>query len=460
MKYKKGECEIKSLRKTVYFILETIIVILILTAEGYTEVVRTDDVALWSKKNGKGKAAFCFVVYGDCRPTAPTRPIPGVVDKVFEGIALLHPDFVINTGDIIVGRTDNSEQAREEFLRYIKKVYDKVSDVPMIFVPGNHEASSLEVFLTYRKLFGSKLYENFHFENSHFILTTTNYPTEMLSEGEHYGIYNVNDGEHDLGMADWVVETLNKEAKYTFMVGHVPFFSAITPHKYGEDAKCFTSQKNRDRFLKLILDESVEAYFCGHEHLFYGHKEKDTHFFTLGGGGAPLYGPTTGGYLFNTIPEMPGDKPTMDPIFDHGGRVKGYNYDTTFTQGVLSLFSYMLVTVTPKDVFYELIVPHSFEKKFLHGNDGVAPESIALVENRTPYPKTFRGLTFTMPASSKGYEVTGTYVDWTRKVKSVVNPPVILETQKVSDYQTKVRIAVTVPGGDSVDVSVRVKNKD
>ena len=117
----------------------------------------------------------------------------------------------------------------------------------------------------------------------------------------------------------------------------------------------------------------------------------------------------------------------------------------------------MLVTVTPEDVFYELLVPHSFEKKFLRGNDGVTSESAALVENRTPYPKTFRGLTFTMPASARGYEVTGTYVDWTRKVKPVTNPPVILETQKVNDYQTRIRIAVTVPGGDSVDVSVRVK---
>jgi len=129
-----------------------------------------------------------------------------------------------------------------------------------------------------------------------------------------------------------------------FRARNVPAFSALTPD-FGEHPKSFTSKENRDEFVKLLIENNVDAYFAGHEHIIYAQVENGMKFFTVGGGGAPLYGPTTGGYGINTGEGPDYKGVTSDPEFDHGGWASGYHYNLHFPIGALSIFAYMIVTV-------------------------------------------------------------------------------------------------------------------
>jgi len=114
-------------------ILTLLVLAMVLTFAG---IVRSEDAAKWAATHGAGKESFTFVVFGDSCRTSPNRSIPDVLGRILQEIALLHPDFAVHTGDFIVGYTDNKEQAREEFMTFIKKVYEYAPDVDFLFVPG------------------------------------------------------------------------------------------------------------------------------------------------------------------------------------------------------------------------------------------------------------------------------------------------------------------------------------
>jgi len=419
-------------------------------------IVKSDAAAEWAVRAGAGKTGFTFIVFGDNRGTSPARSMPAVLKVMLQEIGWIHPDFVINTGDMIVGYTDTVAQAREELLGVIREYYRYAGGVDMLVVPGNHEIRPGDIVDAYRPLFGNKLYYDFTYGNAHFVMVNTNFPKKVLQKGQKYGFYNINDGAHELPMADWTRRALETPADHTFVVQHVPLFSALSPD-FGKHPKSFVTRENRDEELNLVLSRGVEAVFAGHEHVVYTRKEKDTFFFTLGGGGAPLYGPVSGGYAVNSGkgPQYAGL--TSDPAFENGGSAKGYHYDLHLPAGAFSFFSYMLVTVDKDRVSYELLVPHHMEVNYAGGNDGISPVAMATVANRTPYQRTYRGIWFLMPYSQAGYEVSGTQIDWDRKESPLDDAiqPRILEVKQINDYQARVRVAATVPAAFSVDLHLK-----
>ncbi|HDM71029.1 MAG TPA: metallophosphoesterase, partial [Thermotogales bacterium] len=138
------------MKKVISFIL---IVLLIVSV--FSKVIKSDDVGKWATK-GVGKDSFTFIIFGDSRPTSPSRPMPDdLLSRILQEISLIHPDFVIHTGDMIVGYTDTLDQAKEEFSSFLKLLYTYAPDVDFLFVPGNHELKpSEEIANLYRKLFG------------------------------------------------------------------------------------------------------------------------------------------------------------------------------------------------------------------------------------------------------------------------------------------------------------------
>ena len=444
------------MKRSFKILLVLSLVLLFVSTVVFADIIKTDDAAEWAKKMGQGKTSFSFIVFGDNRGTSPGRKLPTVLDSMLRDMGYIHPDFIINTGDIMVGYTDTIEQAKEEIQAFVKKIYTHTPDVDFLFVPGNHEAPSLEISQLFTEYFGKKLYYDFVYGNSHFVMVNTTFPRKWLQKGQKYGFYNVNDGQHELAQIDWTKKVLNLEAAHTFIATHVPVFSALSPN-FGKHPKSFTSKENRDEFLKLLVDKGIDAYFAGHEHVFYARKVNNSLFFTVGGGGAPLYGPTTGGYGVNKGEGPDYATTTFDPRFDHGGWAKGYHYDLHIPAGALSIFSYMLVTVDGDKVSYDLLVPQSFDVTYLEGNDGVSLVSSAEVANRTPYTRTLKGVTFFMPYSKDGYEVEGTQINWARKVSPAKKQPEILEVKRINNYFAKVRVAVEVPAAYSITVTVRAR---
>ena len=426
------------------YLVALLVIISILTL---SYVVKTDDLQDWAKAHSKD--SFTFIVFGDSRPVSPERPLPkSLLSRVAFEIGLIHPDFVIFTGDLVIGYGDTEEQYRSTVEEFLQIMNEYAPDVPFIFVPGNHELSpGKDKMEIYKEYFGKKLYSDFYFGKAHFILINTNWPKGM-AEGK-YGFFNVNDGEHELAMVDWFKKVVKEPAELKLVFGHVPAFSALTPNFEFEHTKSFDTKENRDFFVKLLIDNDVDAYISGHEHLTYFTKVGKTLFMTVGGGGAPLYTPVSGGYQINTH-EKPYDKVTYDERVEFGGHAKGYHYDLHVPAGALGIFDYMIVNVDGEKISYRLAVPFQFDYEVLK-NDGRTFE--ALVTNRTPYDIKVSGIEVIMPKYSD-YEIQAYYKDWGRK-----NKPVKYEVVEKKDLGSRVymRISVVVPATYAVNVIVKGK---
>ncbi len=424
-----------------------LVLIVLIAVLSFSYVLKTDDVQKWAVENSKD--SFTFIVFGDSRPVSPTRPLPkALLSRMAFEIGLIHPDFVVFTGDLVIGYGDSEEEYRSQIEEFLQIMNEYAPDVPFIFVPGNHELSPGEDKMKiYKEYFGNKLYFDFEFGKVHMIFLTMNWPRGM-APGK-YGFFNVNDGEHDLAMVDWFKKVVAEPAEVKIVFGHVPAFSALTPNFEYEHTKSFDNKENRDEFVKLLVDNGVDAYISGHEHLTYFTKVKNTLFMTVGGGGAPLYTPVSGGYQINTH-KSPYNTVKSDERVEFGGRAKGYHYDLHVPAGALGIFDYMIVNVKGDDVSYRLAVPFSFDYEVLK-NDGRTFE--ALVTNRTPYDIEVSGIEVIMPKYDT-YEVKAFYRDWGRKDK-IVDYEVVEKRDLGSRYY--MRIKVKVPATYAVNVVVKGK---
>jgi len=139
------------MRKSVKILLAVTLVTVLLAASAYARIVKTDESDKWASDNGKARQSFNFIVFGDNRPTSPTRPLPGVVDIILKEISFIHPDFVVNIGDLIWGYFGTAKTARDEFSIFTKKIRRYTPDVDMLFVAGNHDTPSEEIAAVHRR---------------------------------------------------------------------------------------------------------------------------------------------------------------------------------------------------------------------------------------------------------------------------------------------------------------------
>ena len=321
------------------------LVILVMTVLSLAQVIKGVEVREWALKNGEDR--FSFVVFGDTRPLSRNTPIPEpFLDRVFEEISWLRPDFVIHMGDIVYGFGESAETIKGEYEDFLRIYKDRAGDIPMIVVPANHELQPGErAFKLFKEYFGGELYYDFRFGSSHFIVLNTNFPKSMRGFRTKYGFYNINDGFHDEGMVDWFTEVITQEASHTFVFSHVPLFT-VRGEVY----------ENADpTFMSLIKD--VDAYITAHRHFTYFSREGKVHLFVVGGGGTSLDRYVLG---------------KCDVIH------QGYEC------GPLGIYSYLLVDVTPVGVKYKIIVPFSVDVMEKSGK--------IYVINRTRYDLTFRGI--------------------------------------------------------------------
>jgi hypothetical protein len=76
---------------------------------------------------------FHFAIIGD----RAGSPEPTVYGRVWREVDLLHPDFVLNVGDTILGGGDDSKI--EEQWREVRPIFEKYSRYPLYLIAGNHD---------------------------------------------------------------------------------------------------------------------------------------------------------------------------------------------------------------------------------------------------------------------------------------------------------------------------------
>jgi Icc protein len=118
---------------------------------------------------------FRFSIVGDRTGEAQ----PGVYERVWREVDQLHPDFVINVGDVIEGGNDAT--AEQEW-RTVREVW-RLFRYPLYFTPGNHDIWSDASEKLYEKYTGRPPFYSFDYQDAHFTILD-NSRTENLSEGQ------------------------------------------------------------------------------------------------------------------------------------------------------------------------------------------------------------------------------------------------------------------------------------
>ena len=245
-------------------------------------------------------ADFKFLLYGDSREMNGiiANQHLSLVSQMLDSHDLLDFSFVINTGDL-AGEHNDVKQWNLHF----QAIKDLAKNVPYFVASGNHEWNdgdnwnyeaqpALEIQdFPEKNIVDANIYSldeisySFGFSNSFFIFL--GYP--------HVG-YEFDGEEKYL---DWLEDQLaigNESYDFTFVSLHRPPFD----DREGED-----SDDNPDiieRECPLFHNYSVEAVFCGHNHVLAHQKiswdkdpnERTVHYLISGGGGAPLREPQYG----------------------------------------------------------------------------------------------------------------------------------------------------------------------
>ena len=179
--------------------------------------------------------------------------------KAVEEINLLHPDFVIISGDLVFGYL-NSYDYKECY-----KIL-QLFDVPTFLCPGNHDGQIVfrkDGFDFWKKYFGPLNY-SFNYGSYHFIAVNSycwpSYQrTPMLFPTYNWGGY-IDDEE-----IKWVEDDLknNRNATLTFMFLH---HNPIWETKDDSVFKFRSEYHNRKKLLSLIDKYGVDMVLSGHVH--------------------------------------------------------------------------------------------------------------------------------------------------------------------------------------------------
>ena len=183
------------------------------------------------------------------------------VKRCINEVNLLHPDFVIISGDLVFGQLYPFEYSRE-----YKKCYEMIQmfDVPTYLVPGNHDGyrrifeDGLEIWKEYfGPLFYSFNYGNYHFQavNSFDWIPLHRLCTSFISL--NWG------GSIQDEQLDWIQKDLNEtDTKLKFMfLHHNPLWDTK------KDSLLRMGYNNREELLNLIYENSVDMVLAGHVHV-------------------------------------------------------------------------------------------------------------------------------------------------------------------------------------------------
>ncbi len=224
------------------------------------------------KPQAEAGEKFTFVAYGD------TRSNPVVHARVIHEIVGLHPEFVLQSGDLV------SDGANPKQWAQFEQITQPLRDAHIAYYParGNHDLGRFyphyvpNTFDSGDKV--NKLYYAFTRHRNRFIIVDSMEPYELGSR-----------------QYVWLARELaraQKTAVNIFVMFHEAPFS-VGLHGPTPEAQ---------RYLHpLFVKYHPRAVFCGHDHLYYRTLRDGVTYIVTGGGGAPPYRPE------NSQLAIPGD---------------------------------------------------------------------------------------------------------------------------------------------------------
>jgi len=205
---------------------------------------------------------FTFAIVGD--KTSGGEENWPVFDRAVDEINRLRPDFAIMIGDMIQGLNDEQDVVDAqwaEFNRHASRI-----EVPLLFVPGNHDISSAAAYDDWRRRLG-RTYYSFNYKGCHFIVLDTE---EARRSGDTPGL--------TAAQIEWARRDAAAMAKprHVFVFMHKPLF--IYDGDPGKEWAAIESE----------LAAKPLTVFAGHLHNLTRHERGGHRYFVLGPTGAQL----------------------------------------------------------------------------------------------------------------------------------------------------------------------------
>lgn len=177
---------------------------------------------------------FNFVVIGDRTAGAKNE----VFERIIDEAKILAPGFIVNTGDLIEGYTNDLKSVEFEW-DYIIKQLNRTA-CPYYLTPGNHDMWNAPGESIYLKHFG-KAYYAFDYAKYHFVI---------IDNSRYDSISQIPKDQ-----LSWLKQDLarHKKAPLTFCFLHKPFWNY---------------PKQADVLHKLFKEGGVDYVFSGHDHYY------------------------------------------------------------------------------------------------------------------------------------------------------------------------------------------------
>lgn len=245
-------------------IITFVVILVILPLTGWTASKKlTSELAQLRKHAG----SYSFVVLGD------NKSGYNIYKKLISLFMQRQPDFVINTGDLIVHPGN-----RDQWATF--KSNSKPINVPYFLVVGNHDIDdkkSEQIWKQEADLPGNELYYSWTVRDSLFVVLDS---------------CDVNNDKKIVGaQLAWLKRTLNpNKYKHQFVFLHHPLYLTKGAFHYGKSLDKYPILRNELQV--LFAKKKVDIVFTGHEHAYYKKIVDDVWHITTGGGGARLYGKT------------------------------------------------------------------------------------------------------------------------------------------------------------------------
>jgi hypothetical protein len=118
---------------------------------------------------------------------------------------------------------------------------------------------------------------------------------------------------------------------------------------------------------------------------------------------------------------------------------------------------YLIVSVGPGGVEYDVAEPGHLQVDYPAGNDGIEPVTIARIGNTSDRDRLVRALPFRVPrlASEADYRLTLDYLDWERRRPEL--PLTLRALRDMNDGSVTLSVEVLVPTGVAFRVSVEAR---
>ncbi|RLF48163.1 MAG: hypothetical protein DRN29_00420 [Thermoplasmata archaeon] len=181
--------------------------------------------------------------------------------KCVEEVNLLHPDFVVITGDLVFGQLYPFEYSFE--YRTLYEILQQF-DVPTYLCPGNHDGyvqCGQDGFKFWQKYFGP-LYYSFDYGKAHFIMANSYDWPKVNRRGISYVVFQWG-GYIGKEQLKWIEEDLKESnAKLKFIaLHHNPLWNTTNDSLIRK-----IGYVGRKELLSLIEEYDVDGVLAGHVH--------------------------------------------------------------------------------------------------------------------------------------------------------------------------------------------------